>query len=365
VFNRNSEYLLSLSFIEGAELSLRSSFMRHKIFIPLLAFALFVCAQTFAHAQQQQDPNEENVRGAFLSTRVTVSAGAGSTGGGVSTGPSSAARVRRRNKAATARARANSGNRGTTAKGTVGAGVTTKSVTGTKGTTAGNRGGGTTGTVLPINAYASKPIGLGYSLYMRDANGDAVRVDPARTFRAGDRIRISLEANTDGFLYVFHTENNGEPQMLYPDAKLDDGENFIEAHVPYEIPWSGEVAENLRWFVFDQNPARERLYIVLTREPLPGVPTGDELVRYCRENQGKCPWRPASGLWSQVSVNAEGKVVVDKKAATYGQKQTSFERDATTRGLGLGTSAPEPSIVRMNASSNAGVLVTALDLIHQ
>jgi hypothetical protein len=341
--------------------------MRHKIFVPLLMLVLVACASTYARAQQQQDPNEENVRGAFLSTRVTVSAGAGSTGGSVSTGggtSSAASRTRRRNKAATARARANSSNKGTTAKGTVGGGVATKGVTG-KGTTAGSKGNGNSNTVLPINAYASKPIGLGYSLYMRDQNGDAVRVDPSRTFRAGDRIRISLEANTDSFLYVFHTENNGEPQMLYPDAKLDDGENFIEAHVPYEIPWSGEVTENLRWFVFDQNPARERLYIVLTREPLPGVPTGEELVRYCRENQGKCPWRPASGLWAQVRVNAEGKVVVDSKAATYGQKQTASERDATTRGLGLGTSAPEPSIVRMNASSNAGVLVTALDLVHQ
>jgi hypothetical protein len=70
-------------------------------------------------------------------------------------------------------------------------------------------------------------------------------------------------------------------------------------------------------------------------------------------------------LWAQVRVNAEGKVVVDSKRATYGQKQTASERDATTRGLGLAATAPEPSIVRMNASSNAGVLVTALDLVHQ
>jgi hypothetical protein len=233
--------------------------------------------------------------------------------------------------------------------------------TGTKGVT-GKSGGNSTGQI-PINSYSSAPIGLGYSLYMRDSGGDPVRVDPSRIFRAGDRIRISLETNTDGYLYVFHTENNGQPEMLYPDAKLDEGDNFVEAHVPYEIPWSGEVTDNLRWFVFDQNPANERLYIVVSREPLPGVPTNEQLISYCRGNQ--CPWRPATGFWSQFRVNSEGKVVIDKKAATYGQKQTASERDATTRGLSLGTSAPEPSVVRMNASSNAGVLVTALDLIHQ
>lgn len=323
--------------------------MRHKIFVPLLSIALVVCAYTLARAQQ--DPNEENVRGAFLSTRVSASV---ATGG--NSGTPAAAKSRRQSKSAAAR----NNRQSTNAKGTgkVGAG-TTKNVSG-KGT------GSNTGTgSIPINSYSSAPIGLGYSLYMRDTNGDPVRIDPSRTFRAGDRIRISLETNTDGFLYVFHTENNGEPEMLYPDAKLDEGDNFVEAHVPYEIPWSGEVTDNLRWFVFDRNPANERLYIVLTREPLPGVPTNEQLVNYCRENQGKCPWRPATSLWSQVRINAEGKVVVDKKTATYGQKQTATERDATTRGLSLGTTEPEPSIVRMNASSNAGVLVTALDLIHQ
>lgn len=325
--------------------------MRNKFFVPLLALALVAGAAIRASAQQ--DPNEENVRGAFLSTRVEVAAGAGST----SAGSGSTAARRQSRRTATGR----SSGRSTTAKGTVGVGsgtTTTKGVTG-KGT------GGNSGTTIPTNSYAQKPIGLGYSLYMRDANGDPIRVDPARIFHAGDRIRISLETNTDGYLYVFHTENNGEPEMLYPDAKLDDGDNFVEAHVPYEIPWSGEMTDSLRWFVFDNNPANERIYIVLTREPLPGVPTNEQLVNYCQQNQGRCPWRPASSLWSQVRVNAEGKVIVDKKAATYGLKQTSVEREATTRGLSLGASEPEPSVVRMNASSNAGILITALDLIHQ
>lgn len=324
--------------------------MRNKIIVPLLSLAMVACAATLARAQQ--DPNEENVRGAFLSTRVSVSAGAGSTGS--SSGSSSSSR-RQARRTSTGRS---SGSKGTGKVG-VGTGKTT-TVKNNNGTTTSG-----TSTSIPVNTYASAPIGLGYSLYMRDANGDPIRIDPARIFHAGDRIRISLETNTDGYLYVFHTENNGEPEMLYPDAKLDAGDNFVEAHVPYEIPWSGETTDSLRWFVFDQNPANERLYIVLTREPLPGVPTNEQLVNYCNNGQNRCPWRPASSLWSQVRVNAEGKVIVDKKVATYGQKQTVAERDATTRGLSLGASEPEPSVVRMNASSNAGVLITALDLIHQ
>ena len=54
---------------------------------------------------------------------------------------------------------------------------------------------------------------------MADAGGNAVRVEPSREFHNGDRIRISLEPNLDGYMYVFHSENDGPPEMLDPDAR--------------------------------------------------------------------------------------------------------------------------------------------------
>ena len=220
--------------------------------------------------------------------------------------------------------------------------------------------------VNPNNA-ASGPasaIGLGYTLFMRDRNGRSVRVEPGREFRNGDRVRISLEPNVDGYLYVFHTEGNGPAEMIYPDARLGGGENWIEAHVPIEVPSSEETDERLRWFTFYGDPGIERLYVVVTREPLPIVPTGNDLVNFCSTNKGKCPWQPAVEIWVRVqdANKAEVKVVTTK---TFGQTQTEKEQVATTRGLGLDQSAPQPAVIRMNVSTNAPVLVTVLDLIHK
>jgi hypothetical protein len=53
------------------------------------------------------------------------------------------------------------------------------------------------------------------------------------------------------------------------------------------------------------------------------------------------------------------------KSKTYGQPQTAGEREATTRGLGLDQSAPAPSVIRMNVSSETGILVTSIDLAHR
>lgn len=215
------------------------------------------------------------------------------------------------------------------------------------------------------NASKPHPIGLGYTLFTLGDNGEAVRTDPARQFRTGEAIRIALETNTDGYLYIFHTENNGEPSMIFPDARLDGGNNLVKAHVPYEIPSSREEREDMRWFIFKDPPAEERLYIVLTRQPLAGVPTGDALASYCSDAQHICPWRPAPATWTELKGAQERGQVAVSRVKDQGRAQTSDEREATTRGLGLGAGAPSPSVIRMTASSNTNMLVTTIDLIHK
>jgi hypothetical protein len=330
--------------------------MRTKIFATLLTLALFSCAGIAARAQDE----DENVRGSFLTTRTkpTTSSGNSSASGTI---------------AATANLAGNqTGNKPTSSSSNSGRSTTGRtsgrtsaggnvSVKGSNGkTTASVKGSGTIKTNGSVSAYSPSAIGLGYTLYMRDSTGGAMRVDPTQEFHAGDRIRLSLESNTDGYLYIFHTENDGEPEMLYPDVRLEKGANRIQAHVPYEIPWNEPGVEN--WFKFDANPANERLYVVVSRQPLPVIPIGDALVNYCGQNQ--CPWRPPTSAWVQLKMQGQAKVGI-VKSASYGQKQTSLEREATTRGLGLDQAAPEPSVIRMNVSSTAPILVTAVDLIHK
>jgi hypothetical protein len=323
--------------------------MRHKILVSFLGLALMAFAASSASAQGE----EEAVRGSFLTTRVNASGGSGNSASAAIT--------------ASANQAAGKTSSGKTTSGKATTGKTTKKPTGKMTGRVSASGKATTGQTTAtvkgdalLETYSPTAIGLGYTLYMRDENGNAMRVDPSREFRAGDRIRLSLETNTDGYLYIFHTENNGEPQMLYPDVRLEKGDNRIEAHVPYEIPWNEPGVEN--WFKFDANPANERLYIVVTRQPLPGIPTDTALVSYCDQN--RCPWRPPVGVWAQVKMNVQAKVGV-VKSNSYGQKQSQTEQVAVTRGIGLDQTAPEPSVIRLNVSANAPVLVTAVDLIHK
>ena len=279
-----------------------------------------------------QEPGDEDVRGAFLSTRPKT------------TNANAPARRRRPPQR----------------KATVSVTVATNANTGNApGSTNANSSFVGNTSKLPMSAIA-----LGYTIFMRDMNGRAVRVDPTREFHNGDRIRISLEPNVDGYIYVFHTENDGPPEMIYPDARLEGGENWLEAHVPIDIPSTVETDERLRWFQFYGNAGVERLYVVVTREPLPNVPYAESLVNFCTANKDKCPWHPPVDSWAQVQLasKADVRIVTSK---TTGQVQTEKEQVATTRGLGLDQTAPQPSVIRMSAATNAPVLVTILDLVHK
>lgn len=297
-----------------------------------------------ASASDAADPDQENTRGAFLTSRPKTVEKPKST----ATASPPPRRSRRRPVT-------------TTKSSTT---PTTASTTSTNGTTK-------TGTATAKNTgdtSKKKPIvqkmGLGVTLFMRDANGLAVRADPTHEFHKDDRVRVLLETNTDGHLYIFNTTDDGRPVMIYPDPQLDDAGNYFQAHVPLEIPASVAPEENLRWFRFDEKVGVERLYFVFTREPLAGVPIEDDLIRYCGEDKEHCAWHPTSEMWAQLQKQLTTPTPV-AKIKNDGKAQTVAEQQAATRGIGLARNDPEPSLVMMNASTDTGLLVAELDLFHR
>jgi hypothetical protein len=309
-----------------------------------------VCALVIGSAAIIQD--EEDVRGAFLTSRPKVKP----------VSSSNAARPsRRRPKPTGGSTNAGASNTGSTNSGsnrsekpldkTAG-----KSESSGKTTTSSKPSTPST----PVNA---RRIGLGVTLFMRDSNGSAVRVDPNHVFRKGDRVRVLLETNSDGYLYIFNTTNDGAATMIYPHADLDEAGNYLQAHVPFEIPSSSSTDERLRWFAFDEVAGTERLFFVFTREPLGGVPIEDDLIALCRESKERCPVRPSSEVWAVVQKEMQEPLKTDK-TQQFGAAQTTTEQQATTRGLGLSKDDPPPSLVMM-ASSPRSTLVATLDLIHK
>ena len=120
--------------------------------------------------------------------------------------------------------------------------------------------------VVPV-AYKSRgphpALGLRYAILKRTGDGQT-EVAADTVFRAGNRIRLEIETNDDGYLYVVNRGSSGTWKVLFPSAEIKDGDNRIQHRARYEIP-SGYT------FTFDEQPGEEKLFIVLSRQPEPDL----------------------------------------------------------------------------------------------
>jgi hypothetical protein len=120
----------------------------------------------------------------------------------------------------------------------------------------------TTQPSVPVVNAANVPLGLRYSVMKRDGSTKFVEVDQDSTFRSGDRIRLNVDTNTSGYLYVVMQGSSGNWRLLFPSADVEGGNNRIEKGASQQIP-PGDKGQ----FVFDDQSGTEKLFLVLSRRP--------------------------------------------------------------------------------------------------
>lgn len=84
----------------------------------------------------------------------------------------------------------------------------------------------------------------------------AVPVHVTEEFKTGDEIRVALESNFDGFVYVLHASPGGKTRLLFPDPRSKD--NVVRARVPLNL--------NL---MFTKETGSEVLKVYMSRQPIP------------------------------------------------------------------------------------------------
>ncbi|MBX7220975.1 MAG: DUF4384 domain-containing protein [Blastocatellia bacterium] len=191
-----------------------------------------------------------------------------------------------------------------------------------------------------------------------------MRVAPNQIFHTGDNVRFQLEPGMDGYLYIFHAENDEKQKMLFPDIRLNGGNNEVFAHSLVEIPSAKEEDPAHRWFHFIGNSATENFYFIVTRKPLPSVPSGKELKDYL-EHYGGQVWVPSQALWKQLRAWADRQEIQETER-NFGLKETLQEQQAKTkRDIVLGSDAPSPTNLKIAVSRKTGMVVIHAPLNHQ
>jgi len=99
---------------------------------------------------------------------------------------------------------------------------------------------------------AEAALGLRYSLLHLQPGGSWREVDTSTVFTSGDRIRLQVEANQPGFLYVLH---QGSSQEWFV---MEGSPIRVAMGQRSDVPPGGR-------FYFDHQPGEEKLFLVLSR----------------------------------------------------------------------------------------------------
>ena len=94
------------------------------------------------------------------------------------------------------------------------------------------------------------------SLIRRDTRGKEEPVSPETTFYSGEGVRLHIQCDQNGFLYIMSRGSSGKVSMLYPDREIRGGNNRIVKGQEVRIPTDGG------WFKFNKNPGTEMIYLV-------------------------------------------------------------------------------------------------------
>ncbi len=113
---------------------------------------------------------------------------------------------------------------------------------------------------MPSNGQA--PLGLRINVLRYNSDGTTTDVLPDTIFHSGDRIRLNVETNARGHLYIANQGTSGMWKAMFPSSEIEGGDNRVDAMHPVVVPPGNHV------FTFDSTAGKENLFVVFSRQPV-------------------------------------------------------------------------------------------------
>ena len=146
---------------------------------------------------------------------------------------------------------------------------------------------------VPVQLASYAPLALRYSIARLD-DGQETEVPVSEVFRSGDQVRLKVETNQAGYLYIVARGSSGIWKPLFPSREASD--NAIDARRPYSVPSATHA------FTFDDQPGTERLFLLFSRTPVDDL---DSLIENLRNRAPAGVTRPEITLAQNLN---DGKI---------------------------------------------------------
>ena len=175
----------------------------------------------------------------------------------------------------------------------------------------------------------------------------AERVEGSTSLSPGDRVRLTVEAARDGYLYVFNREQYsdgtlGDPYLIFPTSRLDSGNNNTTLGRVIVLPSQKDKPPYFTLTPGRPDQIAEILSVFITSEPLENIKIGEQALQI-----------PSAQLteWETRWGKTIGRLELVGGAGTT---WTPAEQDAGTGARLLKHTDPSPQSVYYNPTLKSG-----------
>ena len=127
---------------------------------------------------------------------------------------------------------------------------------------------GAMGKIESPTQVRNQPIGLRYSILKQGKEGIETEADPGERFEAKATLKLTVEVNAPGFLYVLKRDPARIWTVLYPSTEQKEAtaapDPRVESRTRLEFPLAGTMTAK------DQ-PVRTDAFILYSRQPQPDL----------------------------------------------------------------------------------------------
>jgi len=163
------------------------------------------------------------------------------------------------------------------------------------------------------------------------------RISVNTPLAVGQRVRLSVEAARNGYLYVIDRElyadgTLGDPHLIFPTSRLRGGDNQVSVGRIIDIP---ALEDEPNYFILDPDRPElvgEVISVLVTPRPLDNVKIGEDASKLSKDD---------IAVWEKSWGAQVGRLELEN---SFGKAWTKEEKDAS-KGQALSQNGPAPQTV--------------------
>ena len=98
--------------------------------------------------------------------------------------------------------------------------------------------------------------------------------DSTQEFQTGDKLKLAVTVNQTGYLYIVNQPEGKDGVLLFPDLRINKGQNYVVKDKQYVIPSYCQDFEDPKdcWFKMAPPAGTETLIVIFSRDKITTLP---------------------------------------------------------------------------------------------